>query len=141
MSTSPVLFAGSLTEPPRMRAVPSIRGSSWSSCRKITIPFESSMRLGCCGWKERSGGIGICFQVVVCAAACLAGAIAEAVSRRHTSIRFIVPLPDPPEHFLVHFRESLQPPVHSRSLPQCGLCRRKLHSLHALYLPWSRHRY
>src|ERR1700740_2777498 len=109
MSTSPVLFAGLLAEPPRMRAAPSIRGSSWSSCRKITMPFESSLRLGCFGWKERSGGIGICFQVVVWAAANFAGAIAEAVSRRHMSIRFIVHLPDPPEHFLAHFPESLQP--------------------------------
>ena len=43
------LVRGFVTEPPRMRAMPSIRGSSWSSCRKITMPLGSSMRLGSCG--------------------------------------------------------------------------------------------
>src|ERR1035441_8656312 len=49
MSMSPVLFAEALRAPPRMRAVPSIVGNSWSSCRKMTMPFGNSMRLGCTG--------------------------------------------------------------------------------------------
>ena len=39
-----------------------MNGSSWSSCRKMTRPFGSSMRLGCTGLKACSGGIGIFFH-------------------------------------------------------------------------------
>ena len=34
---------------PRIRTVPLMNGSSWSSCKNSTIPFFSSIRFGCCG--------------------------------------------------------------------------------------------
>ena len=48
---------------------PSMNGSSWSSCRKMTSPLASSMRLGCWGLKACSGGIGIFVQGPACAGA------------------------------------------------------------------------
>src|SRR5271155_4474879 len=50
-----------------MRMVPLMKGSSWSSWRKITRPFASSIRLGWTGLNAWSGGIGMCFHG--CAAA------------------------------------------------------------------------
>ncbi len=44
--------SGLLREPPRMRMEPSISGSSWSSCRKITMPLGRAMRLGSAGMER-----------------------------------------------------------------------------------------
>ena len=52
----PGLLAGSYAEPPRIRAVAVIKGSSWSGCRKMTMPFGNCTRVGCCGWNAGSGG-------------------------------------------------------------------------------------
>src|SRR4051794_17996558 len=45
-----------------MRMLPLMKGSSWSSWRKMTRPFESSIRRGCTGLKGWSEGIGIFFH-------------------------------------------------------------------------------
>src|SRR5580704_4748110 len=42
--------------------VPLMKGSSWSSCRKMTRPFASSIRRGCTGLNACSGGMGIFFH-------------------------------------------------------------------------------
>src|SRR5947209_3256073 len=64
MSISPVLSADSSREPPRIRKVPSINGSSWSSCRNTISPLGNSTRFGSCGWNWCNGGMGICFHEV-----------------------------------------------------------------------------
>ena len=61
------LGGGLVTAPPRIRMEPLMKGSSWSSCRKITRPLASSMRFGCSGLKACSGGMGIFFQGWACA--------------------------------------------------------------------------
>src|SRR5271154_1126714 len=45
-----------------MRMVPSMKGSSWSSWRKMTRPLGSSMRRGWVGLNAWSGGVGGCFH-------------------------------------------------------------------------------
>src|SRR5947209_13075065 len=64
MSINPVFSAGTSREPPRMRNVPSISCSSWSSWRNTISPFGNSTRLGSCGWNWCNGGTGTCFHAV-----------------------------------------------------------------------------
>src|SRR5260370_4592421 len=67
-----------------------MKGSSWSSCRKITRPFEESIRRRCTGLNACSGGMGIFFHGCALAAGLgvvsgLAGvlwALASKVERR-----------------------------------------------------------
>ena len=54
--------------------MPLINGSSWSSCRKMTSPFVSSIRFGCTGLKSCSAYTGIFFHGCVTRLVLAAGA-------------------------------------------------------------------
>src|SRR2546429_19646 len=82
-----------LVVPSRIRATPSISGNSWSSCKKITMPFGSSIRFGSLGWKAGSCGILICCQSVACAAACGMAAVAR-IDAKNTRAREKRLIPD-----------------------------------------------
>src|ERR1700733_15540615 len=100
------------------------------------LPFESSMRFGCWGWKAGRGGTGISCQLVACAAAlggCTKIAADTRIIEKRSRRSFIAHLPDLaqpdrtrpdltepdliPAHRLARFPRSF------RSRLSCGWCR------------------
>src|SRR3954465_9580704 len=60
MEIRPTFCAGSELDPPLISVVALISGNSWSSCKKMTMPFGNWIRVGSCGLKLDNGGIGTC---------------------------------------------------------------------------------